>query len=378
MNPFHFGKEYIPECFIDREREYAAIRSGIENGLNLVLIAPRRFGKTWILQKFMKESGFPTLYVDLFGVLTPKDFATQMIQGAYAILKEENPVVFISKHLRKLAHCVSFSLGLKGISFSLNPATSDQESLAEALHLPQSLATTLQSRVVVILDEFQEYERILPELPGYIRSVFQKQEGVSYIFSGSRKHMLEKLFFHASGPLYYSAKRIDLGNFLPKEATLPYLEEKFRKSGKPARTEALEYLYATTRGHPYYVQFVSYEVWNLASGWVTKDTIDAAIDNLLYHESYNYDVLLEALGYKHLKRVLSLLASREREIFHPQVLARWGISSPALLQKILTKLIDYGIVEKLAPGKYEILDPLFAMYVERRFVYNRERKEVEP
>ncbi|MEN3183807.1 MAG: ATP-binding protein [Atribacterota bacterium] len=370
MNPFHFGKEYVPECFIDREKEYAAVCSGVAHGLNLVLIAPRRFGKTWLLQKFMKESGFPVLYVDLFGVLTPYDFAAQLIQGAYAILREENPVAFVSQHLRKLAHHVSFSLSLKGVSFSLNPTVPETESLSEALHLPQSLASALKNRVVVILDEFQEYERILPELPGYIRSVFQKQEEVSYIFSGSRKHMLEKLFFQASGPLYYSAKRVDLGSFLPKEETIQYLEEQFQKSGKPAQREALEHLYAITRGHPYYVQFVSYEVWNLATRWVTKDIVDAAVDTLLHHESYNYDVLLEALGYRHLKKVLSLLASKEREIFNPRVLARWGISSPALLQKILTKLIDYGIVEKLSPGKYEILDPLFAMYVERRFVYN--------
>ncbi len=377
MNPFHFGKEYLPECFIDREKEYAEILTGVRNGVNLVLIAPRRFGKTWLLQKFMRESGLPAIYIDLFGVLTVRDFATQMIQEGYTILKEENPVAFVSQYLQRLAHHISFTLSLRGISFSLNPSTPETESFSEALRLPQSLSETLKSRVVVILDEFQEYERILPELPGYIRSVFQKQEGVTYIFSGSRRHMLEKLFFQASGPLYYSAKRVDLGNFLPREETIAYLEEKFRTSGKPAQKEALEYLYAITRGHPYYVQFVSYEVWNLATGWVTKDTVDAAITTLLRHESYNYDVLLEALGYRHLKKVLSLLASKEREIFNPQVLSRWGISSPALLQKILTRLIDYGIVEKLSPGKYELLDPLFAMYVERRFVYNRERKEAE-
>lgn len=378
MNPFHFGKEYIPECFIDREREYAEVLSGARNGVNLVLIAPRRFGKTWLLQKFVRESGIPSLYIDLFGVLTLRDFATQVIQEAYALLREENPVAFVSRYLKTLAHQVSFSLSLRGVSFSLNPVLPEGEILAEAFRLPQSLAETLKTRVVVILDEFQEYERVLPEPPGYIRSLFQKQEGVSYIFSGSRRHMLEKLFFQANGPLYYSAKRVDLGSFLPRTETVRYLEERFRTSGKPAQSEALEYLYTVTRGHPYYVQFVSYEVWNLATGWVTKDTVDAAITALLRHESYNYDVLIEALGYRHLKKVLSLLASKEEEIFNPRVLARLGISSPALVQKILAKLIDYGIVEKLSPGKYELLDPLFAMYVERRFVYNRERKEAEP
>jgi AAA+ ATPase superfamily predicted ATPase len=367
VNPFRFGKEYVPECFIDREREYGEILAGVENGVNLVLIAPRRFGKTWLLQKFARESGFPTLYIDLFGILSVRDFATQMAQEAYRLLREENPVAFVTRFLKDIAQYVSFSITTRGVSFSLHPTLPEEECLQEALRLPHVLHETLKTQVAVILDEFQEYERLSPKLPGLIRSAFQRKGGTSYIFSGSRRHFLERLFFTTGGPLYFSAKRVDMSNFLPREATLHYLEERFQKSGKNIQEEALLYLLDLTRGHPYYVQFLSYEVWNLGGQWITKDTVDAACETLLCHESYNYDVLIEALGYKHLKKVLSLLASKEKEIFNPQVLTRWGISSPALLQKTLAKLIDYGIVEKLHPGKYELLDPLFAMYVERRF-----------
>jgi len=52
VNPFKTGKTYSPENFIDRRKEYNYLIGAAESGNNVVVVGPRRFGKTWLLQKF--------------------------------------------------------------------------------------------------------------------------------------------------------------------------------------------------------------------------------------------------------------------------------------------------------------------------------------
>ncbi|MEN3041712.1 MAG: ATP-binding protein, partial [Fervidobacterium sp.] len=69
MNPFKVGKGYSREHFIDRKHEIDYMIKIAESGNNLVVLAPRRFGKTWLLHKFKESTSFAVLYVDLFGII---------------------------------------------------------------------------------------------------------------------------------------------------------------------------------------------------------------------------------------------------------------------------------------------------------------------
>ena len=46
MNPFKYGKIVEGEYFYDREDELLRIKSTLSGGNNLVLYAPRRYGKS--------------------------------------------------------------------------------------------------------------------------------------------------------------------------------------------------------------------------------------------------------------------------------------------------------------------------------------------
>ncbi|WP_434223504.1 hypothetical protein [Fervidobacterium gondwanense] len=54
-------------------------------------------------------------------------------------------------------------------------------------------------------------------------------------------------------------------------------------------------------------------------------------------------------------------------MFSSETLERYGIPSSSVLSKILKKLSEYGIVEKLGRGRYEIVDPIFEQYARKRF-----------
>jgi len=164
----------------------------VRSGNNVVVIAPRRFGKTWFLQKFALESGFNCLYVDLFGVYSVNGFVSALVRQIFEILRRTDLMAFVVNYLKSLPFSIELNLGLVGISFSKEV---DDEALLNGLYeLLNKAQRELNERLVVILDEFQAYKNIHKNLAESLRSYLQSRENVVFIFSGSFKHMLEQLF----------------------------------------------------------------------------------------------------------------------------------------------------------------------------------------
>lgn len=365
MNPFKIGRAYSPESFVDRVDEYCDLLEGVKSGNNVVVIAPRRFGKTWFLQKFALESGFNCLYVDLFGVYSVNGFVSALVRQIFEILRRTDLMAFVVNYLKSLPFSIELNLGLVGISFSKEV---DDEALLNGLYeLLNKAQRELNERLVVILDEFQAYKNIHKNLAESLRSYLQSRENVVFIFSGSFKHMLEQLFFESSGILYHSCLRFDLNSLLPENDCVEYLVRQFGRTGKVISPDLAKEVYARTKGHAYYLQLFGYELWNRADGKVSFDDVEHAFYEIVEKESYNYDVLIETLGYKYVKNALKLIAEQSSDLFSSETLERYGIPSSSVLSKILKKLSEYGIVEKLGRGRYEIVDPIFEQYARKRF-----------
>lgn len=366
MNPFKVGKGYSQEHFIDRQREIDYMVNVAESGNNLVILAPRRFGKTWLLHKFKESTSFVVLYVDLFGVISLKGLSTQLINQSFQILKEKDPVSFVTKYLKNLGRYISFSINFQHVSFSFSSNVDEEILLNECYKLLSSLSKTLKRRVIVIFDEFQEHERIYKNLPESLRSYFQIEGNVSFFFAGSKKHMLESLFFQKSGAMYHSCLRMDVDTYLPKEDCIQYAQKKFKESYKSLPNEPAEFIFNLTRGHPYFFQLLCYETWNKTDSVVTKEIVTEAYEILCDRESYAYDVLIDKVDYRYVRNILALLTKGESEPFSQETLKRYGIPTASVMSRTLKLLSEHGIVEKLGRGKYIITDPLFESYLQRR------------
>ncbi|MEN3041740.1 MAG: hypothetical protein ABDH59_00290 [Fervidobacterium sp.] len=224
----------------------------------------------------------------------------------------------------------------------------------------------LKRRVIVIFDEFQEYERIYKNLPESLRSYFQSENNVSFFFAGSKKHMLESLFFQNSGAMYHSCLRMDVDTYLPKEECIRYAQKKFKESYKSLPDEPAEFIFTLTRGHPYFFQLLCFETWNKTDSVTTKEIITEAYEMLCDRESYVYDVLIDQIGYRYVKNILAILTNGENEPFSQETLKRYSIPNASVASKTLKLLSEHGIVEKLTRGKYIITDPLFESYLQKR------------
>ncbi|MGQ9856738.1 MAG: AAA family ATPase [Fervidobacterium sp.] len=367
MNPFKIGRAYSAESFVDRMEEYSALLEGLRSGNNVVVIAPRRFGKTWFLQKFAVESGFSCLYVDMFGVYSVKGFVSALVRQIFEILRRKDLTAFVLSWFRSLPLKVEFNLNVGVASFSFSKDVDDEALLNWLYELLNKVQRELDERLVVILDEFQAYKNIHKNLAESLRSYIQSAENVGFVFSGSFKHMLEQMFFESSGVLYHSCLRVDLNSLLPENDCVEYLVRQFVGTGKVISPDLAKEVYTKTKGHPYYLQLFGYELWSRTDGKVKFEDVEDAFNDIVEKESYNYDILVETLGYKYVKNALKLVAEQTGYLFSVDTLEGYDIPNSSALSKVLRKLSEYGIVEKLGRGKYEIVDPIFEQYARKRF-----------
>ena len=97
MNPFKFGTIVEDEYFTDRVNELAQIKQLLNSENHLVLISPRRFGKSSLVARALRQIGRPAITIDFMKVLNVEDLASQILRQVFRIHKFEK-----IKHLMKL------------------------------------------------------------------------------------------------------------------------------------------------------------------------------------------------------------------------------------------------------------------------------------
>ena len=94
-NPFKFGTIVDGVHFTDREDELEFISSHLKSENHLIIISPRRFGKTSLIKKILNESDRKYIYLDLQVVLSEEDFAAQLLKRIYRIFPFKKIGAFI-------------------------------------------------------------------------------------------------------------------------------------------------------------------------------------------------------------------------------------------------------------------------------------------
>ena len=185
--PFIFGVATSGENFTDREKETERLLSNFRYGVNTVLISPRRWGKTSLVQKvcsLAESDELRIVYLDIFACRSDRDFydafASAVIKQTSSKWEEwvENTKLFLSRISPKI------SLGPDptsefSISLELNPKSED---VTEILQLPEKIAEKKGCRMVVCIDEFQQIGEFKDSknFQKQLRSVWQLQKSVSY------------------------------------------------------------------------------------------------------------------------------------------------------------------------------------------------------
>lgn len=122
---FVYGISVEGENFTDRVKETKRLKLNFENGINVILISPRRMGKSSIVKKVKSEITNPEIklvYMDIYDCRSEYDFynrfATVLMKETAS--KSEHIIENIKRFLVRLTPKISFSPDpMSDISLSL-------------------------------------------------------------------------------------------------------------------------------------------------------------------------------------------------------------------------------------------------------------------
>ena len=233
-NPFKFGKEVSGDQFYDREDAFGKLYRKLAGGsCNVVMYAPRRYGKTSLVKKVfarLEGEGIPTVSIDLNKVANIEKFCEQYALALCRLAGKGQAIANrISTYLSHLNPTFSFG-GEAVLSVKLGyGAKMNESSVSSVLDLAEKIAAeVVGGPVAVAFDEFQEIERLSPDLPleGIFRSCIQAHQDVRYVFLGSKTHMLKRMFGEKSRPFYKSAATMRLEK-PPEDESRAFVRNRF-------------------------------------------------------------------------------------------------------------------------------------------------------
>jgi hypothetical protein len=370
-NPFRFGALALDDSFMDREEEVAELRSDVLNGQDVVIFAPRRYGKSslaWRTAQELVKRRVLVAQVDLMTTPTKEKLAEKLAKQIHeniaSVLFRAKERLQVFRGLR-IAPTVTIDPedGSVGFSFEAGRRPEDVDATLERLlQLPAQLSSERERKVVLILDEFQEVVDIDPDLPKLMRAVFQEQPDVAHIYLGSKRHMMERIFNDENEPFWRSAKQLELGP-IPAEPFAEYVAQRFADTGRRVDPAVVEAMLAITGGHPYATQELCYFVWEETPGrqTATPQRLEAALGRVLRSEHTHFSLLWDRASANQ-KLVLQALA---REPGHPlseQYRRRHGLRAVSSTQKALEALARDEIVGRRR-GETWIAEPFLAEWI---------------
>jgi uncharacterized protein len=371
LNPFRYGALALDEAFADRERELAELKADALAGQDVVLFAPRRFGKSsliWRTAQQLVRSRVLVAHVDLMTTPTLGRLADKLAQTIHEDLA--SPLFRAKERLRvfqglRVAPTVTVDADSGDLSFSFSPSAAAAHIVAtmeRLLEVPGELAGERNRRVVLVLDEFQEVVEIDPALPRLMRSVFQRQPEVSHIYLGSRRHTMERIFNDENEPFWRSAKRTELG-VIAAEKFRPFIAKRFEQTGKAIDGAAIEIILATTRGHPYATQELCYFAWQLAATDrpATEEDIRSALADVLRSEDSHFSAVWDSASAQQ-RALLQSLAVEEGRPLTSEYRRRHGLPPTSSVQRALQTLERAELVTRDG-GRAWISEPFLAEWL---------------
>ncbi len=344
-NPFIFGKVVRGEHFCDRESEIAQVNKIVKSRQHLVIISPRRYGKTSLIINALETSKISYIYIDCTLIEEEKDLVS-LIMNEY--VKKLDNAAIVEKFLK--AFDISFSISINPLSVSIHHVK--ENSL-------KSILTKVSKHYVVVFDEFQDIFEKQPLLVNKIRSIVQFLEN-SVVMLGSKRHLLTSLFLKPRGIFYNFGSALHLQKINQQEFK-QFIFRWFRKSGlKLSETEVDEVL-NVTECHPFFTQYLCHFLFD--KRLISLDSVELVLNEILNDNAVFYEETYRVLSSSQ-KKALVLLSQETKSIYSVELLQKFNLKSSQALQKALNSLVKKEIIDK--NGAYYFTDLFFKRWLAKR------------
>jgi uncharacterized protein len=373
MNPFRYGALALDDAFTNREEEIRELTRDILNGQDVVVFAPRRYGKTslvWrVIQEVVKKKVL-VAQVNLMTTPTKERLAEKLAGSIYenvasALFRaRERLRIFADLRIRPIV-TIDPDTGTPSFSFDAGYPKQDVDATIERLlELPGQLAAERKRKVALVFDEFQEIVTIDPDLPKLMRSVFQEQPEVAHVYLGSKRHMMERIFNDENEPFWRSARQMELGVIDPPRFE-GYLATSFERTGKKIAPETNAAVLETTGGHPYATQELCYFLWEETPKGrrAGPAEYERALADVLRAEHAHFELIWDQASTVQ-RLTLQALAQERGRPLSGDYRRRHKLPGASTVQRALQALTHNELVTR-SDGEYRIAEPFLADWLRR-------------
>lgn len=368
-NPFLVSGYNGPDYFCDREIEAADLISALKNGRNIALISPRRIGKTGLIHHVFnylhkKDSSIRCFYIDIFSTQSLADFVTLFGQSVLGQLDtfSEKTAKNLTAFFKSIRPTFSFDSisGNPKVSFDVQPQRT-QETLSEIFaYLNES-----KKEIYIALDEFQQITEY-PEkgTEALLRSHIQFLPNVRFIFSGSKKHLMDAMFSSINRPFYRSTQIMNLYE-IPIDTYRQFAQDLFQKHSKQLDAAVFDYVYNKMWGHTWYIQVLLNQLFYLENN-ASKADVEMLLSKILKEEESVYKTYCDLITKGQL-RVLKAIAieGKVSKPYESGFIKRHQLTAPSSIKATLTSLIDKSLILKDEKNNYLVYDRFFSIWLER-------------
>ena len=371
INPFILSPAIPDELFCDRQSESAALIKSIRNQENIVLISPRRVGKTGLIYHCFNQpeigDNYMTVSIDILHTTSFQE-----------LIKELGAAVFntVAKRSEKLTRLFVTTLRSLSGSFGIDPVTYTPtfDVKLGQINMPEYTLDEIFSYLekadkpcIVAIDEFQQITKYQePNIEALLRGRIQKLVNTHFIFAGSERRLMNEMFFSDKRPFFQSATLLQLEP-IDLDVYTDFAVSQFKAAEKRIEPEAVTWAYQTYHGVTMYVHKLLHDCYAETKTGETCDiaAMKYASEQLILQNSKRLQELL-AFVTEQQKEVLYAIASDGyvSHITSSDFVKRHHLKSASAVQSATKRLLDLDLITEQHKS-YSISDPLLRIWIVR-------------
>lgn len=354
------------ESFCNRVIERKQLAENIAGINHTVIMAPRRYGKSSLLNYVIQESDVAYIWIDFLSVASKDDVTEKIVKGAKQLLFQLSPdLKKIQRQAKNFVQSLKpeVSLAIMGQSITFQLGNDQKIAIDETLLQLDEYAKRMKKKAVIVCDEFQQIAELKEnaEIEALIRHAVERSKHITYVFSGSNRHLLQEMFGESSRPLYRLCQPMTIDRIHEKDYINFISKASKVKWGKIIELEVIRSILSLTEQHPFYVNGLCNKLWQ-SKTIPTLEMVQPAWDWYIatYKSIITSDIL--NLSANQRKVIQALSREPEKEPYSASFCSKTKISLSSVKQS-LEALIKKDIVYFIPEIGYSLVDPALRYYM---------------
>lgn len=223
--------------------------------------------------------------------------------------------------------------------------------------------------IVIAIDEFQQI-RDYPEqnMEALLRTYIQQTHNLTFIFCGSKKHLMADIFANEKKPFYSSTVFVSLDK-ISEASYSAFIRRLFNECQRTISDEALQFILDWTHRHTYYTQQLCHTIYANGETDITIQDVKKACEQLMKQGEAVYLQYRQMLTDKQWNFLIAVAKEVSvRQITAAAFLKKHKIGTPSVSRRLAEALCDKGLLNDetdVNGTTYSVSDVFLSRWMER-------------